>query len=203
MASVSDRQVNLVCRERIQHVSLDLLHARNSLKYRRDEVFKSFALSIGRGGGIATPYTDTLSPFVSVNGIPQINLGRNPAGLLTLSFQLRNADDGVLVEMIDNWFTAYPHNLHDMIVTPKTKEVTVWLAKEDVGLEFSFRRISPNELNDVLKQDWDRSRERFAQRKKGWLDRLPPDVRGFLERCDRDRPAGGRHPPFWLKELAR
>ena len=71
--------------------------------------------------------------MVSVNSVPQIALKRNDEGLLALSFQLRSKEDAVLVEMEDNWFTAYPTNLHDMTVTAKTRDVRVWLAEEDVA----------------------------------------------------------------------
>ena len=92
-------------------------------------------------------YATPPATVLSVNGIPQISLRRNEAGLLALSFQLRNKNDDVLVEMEDNWFTAYPPNVHDMTVTPKTRDVKVWLDKEDVGLELSFSRISIENIN--------------------------------------------------------
>jgi hypothetical protein len=52
--------------------------------------------------------------------------------------------------MDKNWFTAYPSNIHDMAVTPKTKQVKIWLAKDDVGLELSFKRITMSELEEWL-----------------------------------------------------
>jgi hypothetical protein len=129
-------------------------------------------------------YADTSAPVISVNEIPQIALGKNEAGLLSLSFELRNTKNDVLVRMEDNWFTAYPRNVHNMIVTPKTKEVKVWLEEEDVGLEFSFKRITMAELDEVLA--WDREKA-----EKLMLDRLPPEQRQFIEQCQaefRSRP---------------
>ena len=54
-----------------------------------------------------------------MNEIPQITLRKNEGGLLSLSFELRNKNDDVLVKMEDNWFTACPPNVHDMIGDPE------------------------------------------------------------------------------------
>jgi hypothetical protein len=141
-------------------------------------------------------YADTSAPIISVNEIPQIRIEKNKAGLLSLSFELRNKNDKVLVRMEDNWFTAYPANIHDMIVTPKTKEVKVWLNKEDVGLEFSFKRITMADLEEVLTQDWNKQKKRAEEQKQAMLSRLPPEGRELMQRVmQEDRPRPRQLPP--------
>jgi hypothetical protein len=126
-------------------------------------------------------YADTLSPLFSVNEVPQIGVGRNEVGLLTLSFVLRDRDDRTLLEMKDNWLTAFPNNIHDMIVTPKTKELKVWLAQEDVGLQLSFRRVSMSELDKMLTSDRERQGKFARDRMQLHLAQLPPEQRAFCE----------------------
>jgi hypothetical protein len=118
-------------------------------------------------------YASPSMPVLSVSGVPQISVRRNEVGLLALSFQLRDKSDAVLVEMVDNWFTAYPSNVHDMTVKPKTRDVKVWLDKEDVGLDLSFRRVRIEDLEMMLKED----RERSLERNREWHEQLPEEVR--------------------------
>jgi hypothetical protein len=125
-------------------------------------------------------YADTFSPLFSVNEVPQIEVGRSDAGLLSLSFVLRDQDDRILLEMKDNWLTAFPKNIHDMIVTPKTKDVKVWLAQEDVGLELSFRRISMPELDKMLTQDRERQEKLARDAMQFHRAQLPPEQRAFV-----------------------
>jgi hypothetical protein len=145
-----------------------------------------------RVGGV---YCDTLSPAISINGIPQIRVGKNEAGLLSLSFELRNRHDDVLVKMEDNWFTAYPPNVHDMIVTPKTKAVKVWLSEEDVGLVFSFRRLTISELEEMLGKDKRRADKIVAKYEHEWLARLPLESRRFMEAIMQDLRSARRESP--------
>jgi hypothetical protein len=67
-------------------------------------------------------YTDTCAPAISINGIPQISLGKDEAGHLSLdvrglTFELRNRYDELLARMEDNWFTGlsseYPRHDRD------------------------------------------------------------------------------------------
>ena len=60
-------------------------------------------------------------------------------------------------------------------MTPKTKEVKVWLGEEDVGLE-SLRRDNDGELEEVLGEDWKKQEKLAAERNRsGWLN-LPPNT---------------------------
>lgn len=105
-------------------------------------------------------YTDKSSPIISINGEPQISIAINDEGMLSLSFELRNKNDNVIMKMEDNWLTAYPRNIHDMTAAPKTNDVTVWLGKRDIGLKFSFRRITLCELEGMLENDSQRAHEK-------------------------------------------
>jgi hypothetical protein len=146
-------------------------------------------------------YTDTAAPVISINGLPQITIGQDAVGLLSLTFELRNKQDDILVRMEDNWFTAYPRNVHDMIVTPKTKEVTVWLGEEDVGLKFSFRRVTMAELDQVLDQDRKRQEDIVAKERALWLAQLPPDQQRFFQYAFKDASSRRRSPPSWVADL--
>ncbi len=79
--------------------------------------------------------------------------------------------------MVDNWFTAYPTNVHDLIVTPKTRDVKVWLDKEDVGLELSFKRISMKELEAMLEADRKRSRVVAEELERKLQEQMPLEER--------------------------
>jgi hypothetical protein len=125
-------------------------------------------------------YTDTSAPVICVNGIPQITLSKNGAGLLSLSFQLRNQQNETLVEMQDNWFLACPKNIHDMTVTPKTHDVTIWLDEEDVGLQLSFERITMDKLERVLEQDRKRSEKKTSGLMQSFTEHLPPDIQKMI-----------------------
>ena len=77
--------------------------------------------------------------------------------------------------MEDNWFTAVPANIHDMVLTPKTMEMCVWIAPADVGLKLSFRRISMNELEEMLEADRRKAESVVATRLQESLAHLPPE----------------------------
>jgi hypothetical protein len=126
-------------------------------------------------------YTEDGPPILSINGIPQITIGKNEAGLLSLSLTLRNQVDEVLVSIDDNWFTAYPKNIHDMIVTPKTKEVTVWLSEHDVGLKLSFKRVTPDQLAEILALDYQRGVAGSEGMIAKMLEGLPAEFRDSVE----------------------
>jgi hypothetical protein len=146
-------------------------------------------------------YTDTSAPVISINEIPQIALSKNAEGLLSLTFELRNKNDDVVVKMEDNWFTALPSYVHDMTVTPKTQEVKVWLGQADVGLEFSFKRLTMDQLDVMLGKDWARAEELAAGKLEVLLAQLLPDQRTFLETALRKANSGSLQPPPWLDEL--
>jgi hypothetical protein len=107
---------------------------------------------------VAGVYTDTSAPIFSINGVPQITVAKNEADLLCLSFELRDLEDCIIAKMVDNCFEVRPDRIHDMIVTPKTKDVKVWFAKDDVGLDLAFDRITIGQLQERLEQDGLRAR---------------------------------------------
>ncbi|KKM71059.1 hypothetical protein LCGC14_1434450 [marine sediment metagenome] len=146
-------------------------------------------------------YADIHSPLFSINEVPQIVVGKNDAGILTLSFELRDRQDGILLRMDENCLTAYPANIHDMTVTPKTKEVKVWLDKEDVGLQLSFRRITVTELDRMLGRDRERA-ERIASRlMQERLAQLPAEHRAFLEEAMREARSQPQQAIWGLDDL--
>jgi hypothetical protein len=134
-------------------------------------------------------YTDTSGPIISINGVAQLRVKRAENDLLLLSFELRNANDEVIVSMEDNVFTAYPGNIHDMVIAPKSTSVKVWLGKDDVGLEFSFKRIMREDLAAVMAADLGRVKpeiqrihsEAFARARHA-LQNLPPEILQAIEK---------------------
>jgi hypothetical protein len=150
-------------------------------------------------------HTARSSPVISVNEIPQITLRKNEGELLSLSFELRNKNDDVLVKMEDNWFTAYPRNVKDMIVTPKTKEVKVWLAQDDVGLEFSFSRITMAELEKILSEDRKNQETSARDHEQIMLANAPPEIREIMKRAIEEGRLREKQPPseWWLRQLER
>jgi hypothetical protein len=134
-------------------------------------------------------YTDTSGPILSVNRVAQLWVKRDENDLLLLSFELRNANDEVVVSMEDNFFTAYPGNIHDMAIAPKSSAVKVWLGKDDVGLEFSFKRITREDLTAVMATDYGRVRpelekaraEAFARARHA-LQNFPPQILQQIEK---------------------
>jgi hypothetical protein len=124
-------------------------------------------------------YTDTSGPAISINGIPQISLGRDDAGLLNLTFELRNRHGALLGKMEDNWFTAYPDNIHDMTVTPKTNKVKVWLGDDDLGLEFSFERMTLSQLDELLAQDFQKVAPAIEEPERGITQQLEAALRAL------------------------
>ena len=151
-----------------------------------------------RLGGV---YADTNSPLFSINEIPQIIVGKNEAGLLCLSFELRNSQDQVILRMDENWLTAYPANVHDMIVTPKTKEVKIWLDKENIGLELSFKRITMAELDQLLTRDRERIEKVASTRVQESFAQMPPEHRKFFEQTLQDLQSQPRQLPPGVDDL--
>jgi hypothetical protein len=132
-------------------------------------------------------YTDASRPIISVGGEAQLLLRKNEAGILSLSFVLRNAQDQQVVCMIDNWFVAYPRNIHDMVVLPTTKATKVWLTKEDIGLELSFRRLTLEQLGEQVAADWLWEQHLLSEQGvSSELPRLPPHAADWT---DEDRQA--------------
>jgi hypothetical protein len=125
-------------------------------------------------------YAGTGSSLVSINGIPQITVNKNEAGILSLSFELRNIRDEISLQMEDNWLTAYPDNIHDMIVTPKTKEIKVWLTQDDIGLELGFKRISMEELDGILSQDRERAAANVTKHLEEECAWVPSDFQDLI-----------------------
>lgn len=146
-------------------------------------------------------YTDIKSPAISVNEIPQIAFQKDSSGQIGLNFVLRNRNDDVVVKMESNWFTAYPSNVHDMIVTPKTKDIRVWLDSEDVGLEFSFDRLTPSQLDERLRKDFEISKANAARK----LQKLEPPLPSEVVQMMRDAEAMSdnlqQNPPSWVNHL--
>ena len=158
---------------------------------------------------IGGSYTSPTSSILSVNHVPQIGLTVNEDGYLSLSFVLRNKADEVVAKMEENSFTAYPTNLDDMTITAETRDVRIWMDKEDIGLAFSFRYLTREQLEQFLREDKKRAdqKQEVVQRRLGenkeyqeqqrmmeafrqsWLAEMEPEEREFILKAEEARPS--------------
>jgi hypothetical protein len=169
-------------------------------------------------------YTGGSEVILAIEGRPLVRLRRNVAGLLALSFDLWDADGKLLLRMVDNSLELYPKDVHDFIATAKKREVMLWIGDRDIGLDLSFERITMEELDKLLVDDFmrikkksdsllDKALERIGNRLgqvwqesdssqravPSWIDRVPEGIReqvreGFL--------TGDMTGP-WVKKWAR
>jgi hypothetical protein len=124
-------------------------------------------------------YFDKSSPLISITGELQISITVNGEGLFCLNLVLRNENDDVLLKMENIFLVTYPDYIYDIIAEPKTNNVKIWLKKADIGLEFSFHRISIPDLEGMLDTDWKRSQDEIRHKFPG-LD--PDQTNGLGER---------------------
>lgn len=136
-----------------------------------------------RMGGV---YADTDSPLFSINETPQLQVAHGIAGILELSFVLRDKNDVVLVEVDRNWLTTRPANIYDMTVTPETKHVKVWIDRKNVGLDMVFGRITMDDLRGRLARDANVTMKAMA----GETAKLPAEIRAQIEASLASDPIG-------------
>lgn len=106
-------------------------------------------------------YSDASSSALSVNGIPIIGLKRDDSGHLLLSLELRDGGGQVVVSIRDNYFHVRPSELQDLIAPPKTTRLKIWVTSHDIGIDFSFKRMTEEQLRKQLQSDQRRSIEAF------------------------------------------
>jgi len=134
---------------------------------------------------------------IAVEHRPIIRLTQNEAGLLSLSFVLSDARCEPVAVMEDNAFEAYPDNIHDMFVATRKGRVKVWLAaKDDIGLDLSFRRLSLDELEEVLETD----RTRAYTKAEVLLRNEFPGVRELISQALHSDDPVGRHVKSWAEK---
>ena len=144
--------------------------ARNSIdsvKAKFPWAQRNFLIRLGGNysGGESVP--------LALAGEPIISLTRDLTGPLLLSMSLR-LPDGTLVASIDeNSFTADPTQIYDLVVNTAPTAVKIWLSQRDVGMDLSFRRITLQELNEVLAQDRQRARKKVEEL-------ISPEMKRFL-----------------------
>ena len=99
-------------------------------------------------------------------------------GLQELTFSLRDEYGHVLVDMVNNAFTAEPHKLHDVAVDPGGTKLKVRVKKTDAILDLWCRRIKSDELEEMLQDDWEHWEKFKTARKK-----TDPIFRTWQEVC--------------------
>jgi hypothetical protein len=144
-----------------------------------------------RVGGCYCGGTETL---VAIGGKSCIRIRRAETGLLLLSLKVDNVDGANILEVEDNMLLAQPAELHDLEVNTSATKVRVWFADRKIGLDLSFKRMTAEQLSDLLKTDLDRSNARRDERLSSLKLRLG-DRAGVLESTPESREA-------WLASLS-
>jgi hypothetical protein len=149
-------------------------HSVEEVKARFPWTATEFLIRLGGSysGGESVP--------LAVGGKPIIHLSRDGNGLLALSAELRAPDGALLASIQENMFEADPAHIHDLVLDTAPTKVKIWIAKREIGLELSFRRITADELDTFLAEDHRRASHDIEAL-------LPEEVRRFLAEYDPDQ----------------
>jgi len=186
--------------------SKEELHALKAGNYSTDSVMAKFpwakkALLIRLGGC----YSGGSSAVLSVSDEPIIQLTKGPHDLLFLSFVLKLPDGTVVARMIDNGFQSDPATLHNLQCKASGTLIKIWFAPRDIGLDLSFRRLTMDELSDILQTDKKRAEEsptgRHAREEmERAMGDLPASFRDLISEGGPRMPAGGEGLPKHIAE---
>jgi hypothetical protein len=162
--------------------SVEELRALKQSKRSADDVRGSFPSwqkpnLLVRMGGV---YSGGTSPLISVGSKPLIRLEKNEADLLSLSFVLHARDGTRLLQMEQNEINLNPRDTYDFSATASQKEVKLWFAKRDIGIDLSFDRIPLSELEAVLAKDREPSEIAICRIREEHLARFHPAQREWL-----------------------
>jgi hypothetical protein len=120
----------------------------------------------------------------AVNNQSVIELKRQENDRLTLSLVLKASDGATLLAMEENMLVAYSEKLHDLEVDTGPTKVKAWFPERKVGLDLSFRRLTVDELDAVLKPDRERSEEAGKAMRMKMMADLPDDIKQVLSESD-------------------
>jgi hypothetical protein len=142
-------------------------------------------------------YTGGSEVLVALQGQPLVRLRRNAVGLLALSFNLWDVDGNPLLRVVDNTLELYPKSVHDFVATTKKREVTVWLRERDIGLDLTFERITVEELETLLGDDFERSKKKSDAVLKKAMENMDDWQREYLK----EALSGPPSVPFWIENV--
>ena len=110
---------------------------------------------------------------------PLVGVRENDAGLLELSFVLRDKYLNRVVVMENNMFVARPNRLFDLHVDVGATKVRIREQKRKVLLDLQSVRKTPEELARLLEADWTRA-QKTIQRKSSGDGNIGPIFRDYL-----------------------
>ena len=76
------------------------------------------------------------------------------SGFVQLSFDLRDKCGDAIVQMQENDFVLTPSSVHDLQVTVTKHQLKIWVSRENVGLDLSFRWLTWDKLVETFDKDW-------------------------------------------------
>jgi hypothetical protein len=86
-----------------------------------------------------------------------IGLHENSEGLLEFSFELRSPKGLLLASMKNNMFSSRSDLLYDLSVDTGATKIKIRVRKKDVVLDMESRRITQDEFDHLLEEDYDRA----------------------------------------------
>lgn len=98
--------------------------------------------------------------FIKVAGRPVVWVSRHECGLMLLSFDLFAADGTPVATMRDNAFECDPEQISELIVKHDSGGIGLHSMRHDVRLGVSFRRLSVEEIAELVDQDYCRANPR-------------------------------------------
>jgi hypothetical protein len=125
---------------------------------------------------------------VTLSGHRAIWFHRADDGLLLLSFQLQDSEGSLIAVMEDNMFEADSRRLFDLEVNTSATRLKFWLAQRKIGLDLSFKRVTMEQLSQVLQADHLRADAEGEAR-------LPADVRSALQEMKSQGAPSWRNSP--------
>jgi len=108
-------------------------------------------------------YTAGAVPVIQVDGEDLLGLSVGDAGLLELSFAIRDADGADVAKMVGNDFTASPDKMHDLQVSIGANSIQINNSPRGIILRVESSKISyDNLLNMLVNDGWGNGSERIA-----------------------------------------
>jgi hypothetical protein len=111
-------------------------------------------------------------------------MNENEEGLMELTFALRDEKSRRLAEMQNNMFLATPPLLYDIHVDTGGTKIKIKLSKSDVVLDLWSKRLTLEQLEKALREDWERWRRFRDERAK-----KNPSFRTYQEFYDAKDPS--------------
>jgi len=98
---------------------------------------------------------------------PAVSMSETDEGLMELSLVLQDAKGKRFAEINNNMFQASPPDLFDIDVNAGGTRAKIKVSKSEVILDLCLRRVTIEELEKMMREDWKRWLEFRNERSKG------------------------------------